>query len=496
MAAPLLHMEAIVKDYPGVRALDGVTFELVHGEIHGLVGENGAGKSTLMKILAGATGKDGGRILIRGKEVEISSPVAGQELGIGTIYQDFKLVPELSVAANIFLGHEPVRTAARLIAFDRLRSEARSLLDQLGEPIDPDAKVGALSVAQRQMVEIAKALSRKASILVMDEPTAPLTDRETANLFRVVRALKAEGVSVIYISHRLEEIFEITDRITILRDSAHVVTTRTVEATPAKLIRWMVGRELEEEYPHLERERGEEMLRIEGLSNPRLRDIHLALYRGEILGIAGLVGAGRSDLARAIFGADPITAGNIRLGGDQLDLRSPADAIQAGIGLLTEDRNQQGLFLGRSVRENITVSDLSQVRGRFLLDKRKEKSIASGFAASLRLRPADPEVEVSTLSGGNRQKVIVARWLHTRSRVLIFDEPTVGIDVGVKYEIYLLMNELAREGVGVIMISSDLPELLGICDRIAVMCGGRITGLLSRDEATKERVLALATSFN
>jgi ribose transport system ATP-binding protein len=473
-----------------------VNFELERGEIHALVGENGAGKSTLMKILAGAIARDGGRIVLDGEDVGLASPGEAQQRGIGVIYQDFKLVPELSAAENILLGHEPTETVFHFVQRGRLRSRAHRLLQQLGESIDVRAPVKALTVAERQMVEIAKALSRNVRLLVMDEPTAPLTDRETANLFRVVRSLKADGVSIIYISHRLEEIFEIADRITVLRDGRVVVTCPASEATPSKLIRWMVGREMDEEYPRLARRRSDELLRVEHLTNRRLQDVSLTLYRGEILGIAGLVGAGRSDLARAIFGADPIQSGNMFLEGAPLRPRSPYEAIKAGIGLLTEDRNQQGLFLLRSVRENITVSDLRPVRGRFLLDRNKERGIASQFVERLRVKPGGTEMEVNALSGGNRQKVVLARWLHTRSRVLIFDEPTVGIDVGVKYEIHVLMNELARDGIGVIMISSDLPELLGVCDRVVVLCSGRVSGVLSRDEATKERVMSLATAFS
>ena len=493
--APRLRMEGIIKQYPGVRALDGVSFDLLPAEVHALVGENGAGKSTLMKILAGAVAKDAGSIQLDGRDVQLASPAAAQEQGIGIIYQDFRLVPELTAAENILLGHEPLRPGTSFLDAATGATIARELLERLGESFEVRTPVRDLTTAQRQMVEIAKALSRRVRILVMDEPTAPLTDRETEHLFHVIRTLKADGVSIIYISHRLEEIFQVADRITVLRDGAVVTTCPAAGATTADLIRWMVGRTMDQEFPSIPRTPGDEILRIEHLTTIRVRDVNLTLHRGEILGIAGLVGAGRSDLARAIFGADPVESGSILLDGKHIAPTSPQDAIRSGIGLLTEDRNNQGLFLQRTVRENITIADLGQVRRGFILDLKKEDAAADTFVHSLRIRPANREAGVETLSGGNRQKVVLARWLYTQARVLIFDEPTVGIDVGVKYEIYVLMNELARDGAGVIMISSDLPELLGVCDRIAVMCDGRITGTLPRADATRERVMALATAF-
>jgi len=488
-------MRDIVKQYPGVRALDGVSFDLLPGEVHALVGENGAGKSTLMKILAGAIPGDAGVVELDGMEVHPKSPAAAQALGIGIIYQDFKLVPELTAAENILLGHEPVRRGFPFLDAGQIYRQARSVLERIGETFDVHTPVGFLTTAQRQMVEIAKALSRSVRILVMDEPTAPLTERETENLFRIIRNLRTEGVSIIYISHRLEEIFQVADRITVLRDGAVVATCPVAEATTADLIRWMVGREMEQEFPAVRRTYAGEILRIEHLSTGRLRDVSLSLHRGEILGIAGLVGAGRSDLARAVFGADPIDEGSLVLEGRPIHPRSPEEAIRAGIGLLTEDRNNQGLFLKRNVRENITISGLGRVAHRIFLDLKRERETAGRSVQQLRIKPPNPEAGVDTLSGGNRQKVVLARWLFTRARVMIFDEPTIGIDVGVKYEIYVLMNELARDGVGVIMISSDLPELLGLCDRIAVMCDGRMTGVLARGEATRENVMALATAF-
>lgn len=489
----LLLMKGMSKHYPGVKALESVDFSLKAGEVHCLVGENGAGKSTLMKILAGAVRKDAGEILIDGTAVSVGSPVEAQQLGIGIIYQDFRLVDALTVAENIFLGHEPVRGVLRLIDRGTMHAEARKILNQLGEEIDTKEIVGALSAAQRQIVEIAKALSRKVRILVMDEPSAALTDREIQNLFKIILRLKQEGVGIVYISHRLEEIFEVGDRVTVLRDGSVVQTTDVGKVDRRELIQWMVGRTLEQEFPFFEMKRGEEILNIENLSVGRLKNISLTVHRGEILGLAGLVGAGRTELAYAVFGAAQVSEGKMRLEGRPYSPRSPRDAINAGVGLLTEDRNRYGLIMEMNVRENITLANLTAVVRGLRIDRREETEAAEGYARRLQLKAPSTETRAEALSGGNRQKVVLARWLFSESRLLIFDEPTAGIDVGAKYEIYLLMQELVRRGVGVVMISSELPELLGMCGRIAVMCEGRITGILSREEATQEKILTLAT---
>ncbi len=489
-------MNSITKRYPGVTALDGVSFSLERGEVHCLLGENGAGKSTLMKILCGAIERDDGSITIDGRHVEIDSPLDALGAGIGIVYQDFKLVPELTVAENIFLGHEPTRSNSPFIQFSKLGESARELLTQLGEEIDPRALIKDITTAQRQMVEIAKALSRNVRTLIFDEPTASLSDRETANLFAVIRRLKAEGVSIVYISHRLEEVFEIGDRLTVLRDGRFVVTCAAAEADRAKLIRWMVGRELEQEFPEARLTRGDELLRVEHLSSHEVHDVSFSLHRGEILGFAGLVGAGRTELARLIFGADTRSSGIIVLEGTEIRSRSPQDAIARGVGLLTEDRNQQGLFLHLTVRENISVSNLASLSSRLgFVHADAERQRAEQYSEQLQIKTPSLETNVETLSGGNRQKVVLARWLASQCKVLIFDEPTVGIDVGVKYEIYQLMQNLAAEGAGVIVISSDLQELLGIATRIAVMCNGRVSGVLDRETATQETILHLATQF-
>jgi ribose transport system ATP-binding protein len=489
----LLQMCSVRKQYPGVLALDDVHFELRSGEVHCLVGENGAGKSTLMKILSGAIPKDAGSISIEGKEVEIHSPADTQRLGIGMIYQDFKLVPELSVAENILLGSEPTKGKSFFIDFARMHEIARSAISQLGEEIDTSTLVSSLSVAGRQIIEIAKAISKKMRVIAMDEPSAPLTENELKNLFAIIRRLKSEGVGIIYISHRLEEVFEIGDRVTVLRDGRIINTCSISDVDRRNLIRWMVGRELENEYPKIVLQRGKEILRLEHISGNSVQDINLTLYQGEILGIAGLVGAGRSELARLIFGADVRESGKIFLEGKEINPRSPREAIDLGIGLLTEDRNKFGLIMQMSVKENISLSNLRELVDKLFINRMNEIEIARKYVNDLQIKTPSLEQLVENLSGGNRQKVVLARWLYTKSKVLIFDEPTAGIDVGVKFEIYNLINQLAQDGIGVIVISSDMPELLGISDRIAVMCEGRLTGIVSREKATKEKIMALAT---
>jgi ribose transport system ATP-binding protein len=489
----LLRLEGICKQYPGVRALDEVTVELRSGEVHCIVGENGAGKSTLIKILSGAITKDRGQILIDGSKASIASPMDALRRGIAIIYQDFKLVPELSVAENIFLGKEPIQKTLPIIDYASMHRNARAQLLQLGEEIDTMLSVSRLSAAQQQIVEIAKALSRRVRILAFDEPSAALTERELLKLFAIIRRLTSEGVGIMYISHRLDEIFEIGDRVTVLRDG-RAINTSLIEAVNKKsLIQMMVGRKLEDEFPNVALTRGEEILHVENVSGGILQNVHFSLCSGEILGFAGLIGAGRTEIARIIFGADGKESGSIFLKGKEISPRSPREAIDVGIGLLTENRNRLGLITDMKVAENISLSSLDKLlRGPFL-DKVKEVEMARRFVDQLHIKTPGVDEPVENLSGGNRQKVILARWLATKSKVLIFDEPTAGIDVGAKYEIYVLMKKLAQEGVGVIMISSDLPELLGLCDRIIVMRDGRITGELDRDEATQEKIMSLAT---
>lgn len=492
--APALEMRNISKQYPGVRALDDVSLSVDVGEIHALLGENGAGKSTMMKILAGAQSKDGGEILLNGEVVQIDSPQKAMSLGISIIYQEFNLVPYLSAGENIYLGREPRAAVPGFVDFKKLYADAQEVLDKLGVKIDARAPVNTLSVAGQQMVEIAKATSKKSKIIVMDEPSATLTDHELRALFRLMLQLKSEGVSIIYISHRLEEIVEVCDRATIMRDGHHVATREVKDLTREEIIRLMVGRELKDAIPKVKAEHGEVALEVKHLTRKGvLNDVSFTVRKGEVLGIAGLVGAGRTETARVIFGADPIDSGSIEVFGQPVRIKSPQDAIKHGIGLVTEDRKQQGLVLGMAVRENTTLANLDFLSSLGFIRRGEERSVAEKYKSDLVIKTPTIEQTVHNLSGGNQQKVVLAKWLFTGSKILIFDEPTRGIDVGAKAEIYKLMNELAKNGVAIIMISSELPEVLGMSDRIVVMHEGRLTGELSREEATQEKIMHLAT---
>ncbi|HLK56571.1 MAG TPA: sugar ABC transporter ATP-binding protein [Chthonomonadaceae bacterium] len=491
---PALEMRHISKQYPGVRALDDVSLTVMAGEVHALLGENGAGKSTLMKILAGAQPKDSGEILLNGQSVHIDSPQRAMDLGISIIYQEFNLVPYLSAGENIFLGREPRGLLPGFVDFKTLYAESQRVIDTLGVRLDARAPVNTLSIAQQQMVEIAKATSKKSKIIVMDEPSATLTDHELQSLFTLIRQLRAEGVSVIYISHRLEEVFEICDRATIMRDGHWVATKDVKDLTREEIIRLMVGRELKDAIPKVPAEIGAPALTVRNLNRAGiLHNISFEVRKGEVLGLAGLVGAGRTETARVIFGADKLDSGTIEVFGQPVKIRSPQDAIRHGIGLVTEDRKQQGLVLGMVVRENNTLANLDLLSTLGFIRRNEERQVAEKYKTDLSIKTPTIEQTVQNLSGGNQQKVVLAKWLFTGSKILIFDEPTRGIDVGAKSEIYKLMNELAARGVAIIMISSELPEVLGMSDRILVMHEGRIAGELSRAEATQEKIMHLAT---
>ncbi len=484
-------MHGITKRFPGVTALDGVDFELEGGEVHVILGENGAGKSTLIKMLSGAYQPDEGEILLDGERVEIPSATVAQSLGVSTIYQEFNLVPQLTVAENIFLGRQPRRLG--LVDRRKMRSEAQKLLERIKVRVDPDALVSDLGVAQRQMVEIAKALSLDARILIMDEPTASLSGQETERLFEIVRGLKEEGVGVIFISHHLEEVTEIGDRVTVLRDGKLV---GQVPATTdhSELVRMMVGRSIEDQFPRRRPEIGEVLLDVKSLSREGvLENISFQVRAGEVVGIAGIVGAGRTELAHAIFGADPVDSGEVWVGGRRMERADPREAKRKGIGFITEDRQGQGIVPPLSVAENLALASLGRNTRAGLVNRREQRNRAGKMIEELNIRTPGPEQEVRYLSGGNQQKVVIGRWLLADSKVLIMDEPTRGIDVGAKVEIYQLVNELTENGAGILMISSDLLEVLAMSDRILVMSGGRITGELSAEEATQERVMALAT---
>ena len=489
---PVLEMRHIRKTFPGVVALDDVDFELRRGEVHILLGENGAGKSTLMKILSGAYQKSDGQILLDGAEVEIKNPKHAQTLGISTIYQEFNLISHLPIGENIFLGREPVRFAG-LIDQGAILLEAKKALSSLGLTLDPRRLVKDLRVAEQQMVEVAKALSLDARILIMDEPTAALTEHEISELFDTIRRLKKDGVAIVYISHRMEELFEIGDRVTVLRDGRSVGTYDVPEISKSELIRLMVNRELTELFPKVHTTRGPEVLRVEGLcTKSGLKDISFSLHKGEVLGVAGLLGAGRTELARAIFGLDKISSGSIYVNGIAQKMSSPRSAIKSGIGFLTEDRKSQGLVLPLSVERNLCLSSVDKFSRWGIMNSREERQEAGRYVADLRIKTPSLDQKVVFLSGGNQQKVVLSKWLCSQAEVFIFDEPTRGVDVGAKAEIYQLMNRLTASGVAIMMISSELLEVLGMSDRVMVMRGGRIAGEFSDGEYTQERILQCA----
>lgn len=495
MSKKLLQMSGIAKRFAGVNALQGVDFELESGEVHALLGENGAGKSTLMKILAGIYPIDEGDIFIEGNKVAINNVKDAQALGISIIHQEISLVPHLSIAENIFLGKEPL-TKTGWIDWKTMNEEAQRSLQQFGLDLSPTDPVSKLTVAQQQMVEIIKAVSFQAKIIVMDEPTSSLTEKEVEFLFRTIGHLKEQGVGIVYISHRMNELFAITDRITVLRDGTLIGTVRTKETTTDQLISMMVGRELTHYYikDTVPDSSGECVLSVHNLSKKGvLKDVSFELRKGEILGFSGLVGAGRSELMKCIFGLDPFDEGEIRIDNKPISIRNPNDAIRHGVVYVTENRKEEGLFLIRSVRYNITIKILDKFIKWFKVNANYENRQTNQYIEELSIKTPGPDQEVRNLSGGNQQKVLISRWLATKPRVLILDEPTRGVDVGAKAEIYAIMNRLVKEGVSIIMISSELPEVINMSDRIAVMYKGGIRTILNRDEFSQETIMHYAT---
>jgi ABC-type sugar transport system ATPase subunit len=488
----LLEMRDITKSFPGVLALHDVSLKLARGEVLALLGENGAGKSTLIKVLGGAYPANSGEILINGQLAQISSPAEAWHQGISIIHQEFNLIPELTVRENIFLGRE--LTKKGFISAEDERIKTRQLFDRIGFDLDPDMRCADLTLAQQQTIEIAKALSIDAQIIVMDEPSASLTSREVANLFNIIKGLKEQNIGVIYISHRLEEVFEAADRVMVLRDGEHVGSDTIDNLSREKLIEMMVGRPLDAEFPPHEAHLGDEKLRVEHLaSGTNVRDVNFFVRKGEILGFAGLVGAGRTETMRLLFGADTPDRGRIFIDQIEVRIQNPRDAIRNRICLLTEDRKQQGLILGLSCRENFGLPNLHHLRKRIFIDQDKESQLFDGYVKNLKIKMSDSEAPVLNLSGGNQQKVVLSKWLEANADIVIFDEPTRGIDVGAKYEIYLLIHQLATEGKAVIMVSSELPELLGMCDRIIVMHEGVIKGEIEDPESrTQEDILKMA----
>jgi ribose transport system ATP-binding protein len=490
----LLECKDIGKSFPGVRALGGVNLSLDKGQVLSLIGENGAGKSTLMKILAGVQPPDEGEILLDGKKIEIESTRAALDLGISLIHQELNLATNLSVGANVFLGREPLRGG--LIDESTIRRESAKYLEMVGLAVSPDTLVGDLTIGRQQMVEISKALSVNARVLIMDEPTSSLSQAEAENLFVVIKNLRARGVSVIYISHRLGEVKELSDHVTVLRDGENAGELSREEVTHEAMVRLMVGRDLSEYYERKDREKGDIALEVKGLRTPvhPKHELSFSVASGEIIGVAGLVGAGRTEMLEALFGVTPALSGSIRVSGTELELDSPISAIAAGIALAPEDRKQQGLVIDMTVRENLSLAALrrDQKKAGFL-DFSKEKKISEKMIEAMRVKTPNENQVIRYLSGGNQQKVVLGKWLAMKPKILLLDEPTRGIDVGAKSEIYALMEELAESGVAILYVSSEMEEILGMADRALVMHEGRITGELSRAELTEENVMHLAT---
>lgn len=491
----ILKMEGISKRFLGVVALQDVDFELFPGEIHALVGENGAGKSTLMKVLMGIHHPDGGRILFKGQPFQAKNPKDAQQHGISMIFQEFNLMPDLTVAENIFAARE-LRKARNLLIDDRrMNQKTQELLDSLSLSFSPTQKISSLSVAEMQMVEIAKALLYNSDVLVLDEPTSALAEHEVNKLFDILRRLREQGVAIVYISHRLEEFDRIVDKITVLRDGKYIGTKRWKDTTVPEMIRMMVGRSLEEQFPSRNAKIGEVVLEARNFSNTKLKNVSLSVRSGEVLGLAGMMGAGRTEFARAFFGADPRESGEIFMDGRQIAVHTPADAIAHNIVYLPEDRKKDGLLLDQSVAMNILLASLSDNARHGIVNAKSCADTVSQKLSELSVKTPSSKQLVKFLSGGNQQKVLVCRWLCLNARVIIFDEPTRGIDVGAKYEIYSLINKMAEAGAAIIMISSEMPEVLGMSDRIAVMYEGRMVGEVERAEASQEKILNMASNI-
>jgi len=492
----ILEMKKICKSFPGVKALDNISFELKAGEVHALIGENGAGKSTLMKVLAGVYQADSGKIIFKDKPLKFNSPSQAQKMGVSTVYQEFNLISKMTVAENLFLGEEEIFYKFPLfIGKKEMFKQTAKILEDFNLDIPPGTVIEKLSVAQQQLIEITKAINRKANILILDEPTSALSAEEINLLFSIIKRIKNRGIAIVYISHKLEEISRLADRITVLRDGKKIRTAKRSEVTQSQLIQMMIGRELKQLFPKEEVKVGEEILRLEHITHfpKKLFDINLKLRRGEILGIFGLMGAGKSELAQTLFGATgPVSEGKIYINKEEKKISSIQDAIRGGIGLIPEERRAQGLILTLSMAKNITISFLEKIMRKGFISYPKEKEIANFYKEKLNISTPSTNTLISSLSGGNQQKVVIARWLFRQSQIFICDEPTRGIDVGAKIEVYKLLTELVRQGAEVLFISSELPEILGLSDRIIVLHKGHIKGELSRKEATQENVIKYA----
>ncbi len=481
----LLELRGVSKSFPGVQALSQVDLDVQAGEVHALIGENGAGKSTLIKLLSGVYPHDSGEIRFDNTVVSFTSPQDSQQAGIHTLYQEFNLLPQLTVAENIFLGAEPQLKHLPFIDWHEMRRQSRNVLNLLGLDIDPETRVSSLSVAEQQMVELAKTLHAQAKLVIMDEPAASLSTRELEVLFKVIRSVKGQNIGVLYISHRLDEVLAIADRVTILRDGRRVASVNATECSVDQLVRMMLGRAVNHRFLRKSAVPGAEILRVENLTRkPTFENVAFTLYAGEIVGLAGLVGSGRSAVVRAIFGLDPADSGTIYVDGHAVSIQSPKDAVAHGMGLLPEDRQEQALLLEMSARENISLATLGQSGP--LIDIEKEADLAEHYIKRLRMKIPGPEAKAKYLSGGTQQKLILSRWLAVHPRILFFDEPTRGIDIGAKIEIYRLLSEMANRGITILIVSSELPEIVGVCDRALVMNAGRLVATLEHDQLTEE----------
>jgi ribose transport system ATP-binding protein len=494
---PYIQMKGISKAFSGNKVLEDVEFEILPGEVHALMGENGAGKSTLMKILTGIYERDAGTVFIKGKEVHFKNAKEAELAGIAVIHQELNIIPYLTVSENMFLGKELTYGKFGITKDKEMQIKTKEYLNRLGIDIDPSMDAGDLSVGQQQMIEIARAVAANTEILIMDEPTAALTDREIEALFKVIQSLKQQGVGIVYISHRMEEIFQICDRISVLRDGQFIGVKAIPNTNFDEVVKMMVGRQLGERYPERDTVIGPERLKVENFTSKGcFEKIHFSVHQGEILGVAGLMGAGRTEIMEAIFGYRPIQDGKLVIDGKETTIKSPFDAIQAGIGFITEDRKSEGLVLDLSVRENFSLTNLIKISKNNIISTKEEESFVEEMIKKLHVKTSSSEQIVKSLSGGNQQKIVIGKWLGINPKILILDEPTRGVDVGAKKEIYQIMNELTKKGVSIIMVSSELPEILGMSDRIMVIHEGKLSTILNKAEANQEKIMQAATGGN
>jgi ribose transport system ATP-binding protein len=494
---PVVEMKGISKAFSGNKVLDQVHFQLLPGEIHALMGENGAGKSTLIKILTGIYERDAGKVFFKGNEVHFKNPKEAEHSGIAVIHQELNIIPHLTVYENMFLGKE-LKIGKLGITKDReMKKKTKEYLNRLGIDIDPNTEAGNLSVGQQQMIEIARAVAANTEVLIMDEPTAALTDREIEALFKVISSLKKQGVGIVYVSHRMEEIFQICDRISVLRDGQFIDVKEVAKTNFDEIVKLMVGRQLGERFPERDTKIGPEQFRVESLTSKGcFENISFSVNQGEVVGVAGLMGAGRTEIMQAIFGYRSLNGGKMFIDGKQVNIKSPHDAIKAGIAFVTEDRKSQGLILDLSVRENFSITNLKKISKNSLISSKTEVSLVDEMIEKLHVKTSGRELSVKSLSGGNQQKIVIGKWLGINPKILILDEPTRGVDVGAKKEIYQLINDLTKQGVSIIMVSSELPEILGMSDRVLVIHEGKLSGVLNKTNASQEKIMQLATGGN